>query len=102
MPLTDSQNGTLAELAASGLSVYAFAKTKGISTASLYKWRKHAGQQSAPRVRASPFIRVDVTPSEPPAAAPFDLHVGPVRIVVGPGFNAEHLCGIVRALRSIQ
>ena len=102
MPLTDSQNGTLAELATSGLSVYAFAKTKGISTASLYKWRKHAGEQSAPRAPASPFIRVNVTPSEPQSAAAFDLHVGPVRIVVPPGFNAEHLCGIVRALQSIQ
>ena len=77
MPLTGSQNGMVAELAASGLGVYAFGKTKGISTASLYKWRKHAGQQSAPRVRAFPFIRVKATPCKPPAAAPFDLHVGP-------------------------
>jgi hypothetical protein len=64
---------------------------------SLKRWvrcsppRDESGQAEAPR-----FVRLEVTPST--SARTLTVEVGEARIVVEPGFEAEHLRAVVAAL----
>src|SRR5262245_15657097 len=55
-----------------GLTVPAFCKREGVSTASFYAWRRRIGHDPAPPVSDTPCL-VPVRLGAPPASAPVEL-----------------------------
>jgi hypothetical protein len=88
----------VAEFEASGQSVYAFAKARGISTSSLTRWRAQSKSADAHGKRPpSLFARVNVAPGIAPST-PIEVHFGRARIVVPSGFDPKQLRAILEAL----
>jgi transposase-like protein len=91
----------VAEFEASGQSVYAFAKARGIATSSLTRWRAQSKSMESVGERPSRlFARVNVAPGLAPIA-PIEVHVGRARIVVPSHFDPKQLRAILDALGAI-
>jgi hypothetical protein len=79
---------------ASGLSVAQYAARRGYSTESLRRWTKKA--VASKEMAAPQFMRLEIAAS--PRSLALVVEVGVARIVVEPGFDAEHLRAVVAAL----
>lgn len=88
------------EQSGSGQTVEAFCRERGLATSQFYTWRKQLRGSAAER-----FLEVRVVR---PAARPIPSNRGAIeirlaegrRILVEPGFDAEHLRAIVAALET--
>ncbi len=89
--------------AASGLSIGAYCRRRGVSTASFYAWRRRLAEQATPRflpVRVAEVIASD-EPSAPRPAVELERADG-VRIRVFDGARRETICDVLAALDGDQ
>jgi hypothetical protein len=95
----------IAEQQASGQSVAAFCRERGLRDGPFYEWKKRLQ-----RAEASPFVAVEIAPAETPAV-PSPLPVAPTSsmpieirlrygrtLLVGPDFEANHLRRLLQVL----
>jgi transposase-like protein len=85
--------------AASGLSIDAYCRRRGVSTASFYAWRRRLAEQATPRflpVRVA-AVALSNEPSAPRAAVELERADG-VRIRVFDGARRETICDVLAAL----
>lgn len=87
----------LAEFAASGLSLHAFARQSDVSRGTLQGWLRRDRTSDATTRRAAVFARVKVAPGIAPPVA-LEVVVGRARVVVSPGFAAADLRAVLEAL----
>jgi hypothetical protein len=81
---------------ASGLSVEEYAARRGYSAESLRRWTKAV---AGPKEMAAPrFVRLQIAAT--PRSLALIVEVGAARILVEPGFDADHLRAVVAALRA--
>jgi hypothetical protein len=86
-----------AEMQAQGLTIYTYARTRGIAAWSLYRWRDRL---AAPRLPAVAGF-VELAPASPPALSPrYELILGPTRIVVGDDFQEQTLARLLHLVQS--
>ncbi len=93
-------SGLISEQSESGETVEAFCRERGLTTSQFYTWRKRLRGSAAEQ-----FLEVQVTK---PAARPMLSVSGAIevrlaegrRILVEPGFDAEHLRAVVAALET--
>ncbi len=78
---------------ASGQSGASFARERGYSPATLYRWAKAA---DAAEPGSPAFLRLEVASEQP--SAELVVEVGEARVRVAPGFDAELLRAVVDAL----
>lgn len=77
------------------MSAAEYAARRGYSVESLRRWTKGAAGSNE---MASPqFVRLEIAPS--PRSCALVVEVGAARILVAPGFDAEHLRAVVAALQ---
>ena len=89
----------LAEQRASGLSVAAFARERGLSAWTLYDWRRRLGEQAVPQEKPE-FVQVMVAPSASRASTiAVELEAG-MRVHVPAGFDAAELRRLLEVLAS--
>lgn len=97
----------LREWARSGLSSHDFALARGVSHATLYKWKRELGV--APKTSARPFVEVvpaasagaDDEVSGARTDSGLELHVGREhRLTIARGFDPETLRRVVETLTS--
>ena len=92
------------ELAASGQSLRAFARQRGLSAWTLYGWRRRLGLSRLRKARDPPtprLLEVDVRPTNGAPGGGMVLHLfGRHRVELAPGFAEDELRRIVRALSS--
>jgi hypothetical protein len=79
---------------ASGLTAAQYAARRGYSVESLRRWTKKA--VASKRMSAPQFVRLEIAAS--PRNRALVVEVGAGRILVEPGFDAEHLRAVVAAL----
>ena len=94
--------GLLSEQQESGQSIAGFCRERGLPVWQFYEWRKRL------RAKTEPFVAVEVVASEPaplptlPApvlSAPMEVRLRSGRnLLVGPDFEASHLCRLLRVL----
>jgi hypothetical protein len=92
--------GLIGEQSGSGQSVVVFCRDRGLTTGQFFAWKKRLRQATA-----EPFVEVQV---ERRAAQSLKAHSGAIevhlaegrRILVEPGFDAEHLRALVAALET--
>jgi hypothetical protein len=87
---------TISEQEASGLSVPAFCREKGVCSGSFYHWRRRLGTVEDP-------VRFALIETKPPAdcAAPLELiFTGGERLRICPGADAATLQLIVAVMRA--
>ena len=95
----------IAEQQASGQSVAAFCRERGLRDGPFYEWKKRLQQ-----TEASPFVAVEIAAAETPAMS-LPLPVAPVSsvpleirlrhgrsLLVGPNFEAAHLLRLLQVL----
>ena len=91
--------GLLSEQQESGQSIAGFCRNRALP---VYEWRKRL------RVETEPFVAVEVVASEPAPlptrstpvpSAPLEIRLrGGRSLLVGPDFEAGHLCRLLRVL----
>ena len=94
--------GLLAEQQASGQSIAGFCRERALPVWQFYEWRKRL------RTKTESFVAVEVVASEPaplpilPTSmprAPLEIRLRRGRsLLVGPDFEASHLCRLLRVL----
>jgi hypothetical protein len=94
--------GLLSEQQASGQSIAGFCRERALPVWQFYEWRKRL------RTKTKPFVAVEVVASEPaplpPLPTPMLSALIEVRLrsgrslLVGPDFEADHLCRLLRVL----
>jgi hypothetical protein len=89
--------GLVAEQGASGQSVAAFCRERGLPASQFFAWKKRLRQA------AEPFVEVQVvgTPAQSATAPSRAIEIrlaGGRRIFVEPGFDADHLRAVLAAL----
>jgi hypothetical protein len=92
--------GLIAEQSGNGQSVAVFCRDRGLTTGQFFAWKKrlrHAAEEQ--------FVEVQVerTPAQAPKtrSSALEVHLAEGRrIFVEPGFDAEHLRAVVRALET--
>lgn len=90
----------LAEQRASGLSVAAFARERGLSAWTLYEWRRRLGAAQSEPVAKPELVQVMVTPSASRASTiAVELGAG-LRVHVPSGFDAAELRRLLEVLAS--
>jgi hypothetical protein len=90
------QRGELAAWKQSGLSAEVFARGRGYAPSSLTRWQlRHASSRRAEGVA---FARLVVGASPGRAGAELTLAIGPVRVAVRRGFDAELLREVIAAV----
>lgn len=89
----------LAEQEASGLSVAAFARERGVPTWTLYDGRRRLRKRKG-RAKGADFVQVHVRPVQlPPSPIEVDLKTG-IRVRVPAGFDADELRRLLGVLAS--
>lgn len=95
----------LEQQAASGQSLAAFARDRGIPAHILYAWRRRLAGTGADGEQAVDFLPVKIAdaPTQGPAAGKVELAFpkGPVMRITGP-VDTHQLTAILRALREAQ
>ncbi len=92
--------GLIAEQSGSGKTIAAFCRDRGLTTSQFFAWKKRLRQAAAEQ-----FVEVQV---RRPPAKPWKANSGTIeihlaegrRILVEPGFDAEHLRAVVAALET--
>jgi hypothetical protein len=94
--------GLLSEQQASGQSIAGFCRERLLPVWQFYEWRKRL------RAKTEPFVAVEVvasepaplsTPPTPVPSAPIEVRLSRGRsLLVGPDFEAGHLCRLLRVL----
>jgi hypothetical protein len=94
--------GLLSEQQTSGQTIAGFCRERMLPVWQFYEWRKRLG------AKTEPFVAVQVIPSEPASLPipPPPLSRDPIEIrlrsgrslLVGPSFDAGHLCRLLRLL----
>jgi hypothetical protein len=92
--------GVIAEQNGSGQSVAVFCRDRGLTTGQFFAWKKRLRQAAA-----AEFVEVQVqrTLGQPSKASrgAIEVHLAEGRrILVEPGFDAEHLRAVVAALEA--
>lgn len=87
----------LAEFAASGLSLHAFARNSGVSRGTLQGWLRRDRTSDATTKRSAVFARVKVAPGLV-TPVPLEVLVGRARVVVPSGFATADLRAVLDAL----
>ncbi|MBV9223161.1 MAG: hypothetical protein JOY85_03985, partial [Acidobacteriaceae bacterium] len=95
-------HGLFSEQQASGQSIAGFCRERALPVWQFYEWRKRL------RVKTEPFVAVEVVasapaplPTLPPPvlSAPIEIRLRSGRsLLVGPDFEASHLCRLLRVL----
>jgi hypothetical protein len=90
--------GLVSEQSASGQSVAAFCRERGLPASQFFAWKKRLRQAAA-----QPFVELQVVgaPAQPATAAGRAIEirlVGGRQIFVEPGFEADHLRAVLAAL----
>lgn len=89
----------LAEQQASGLSVAAFARERGLPRWKLYEGRQRLRKRKS-RAKDADFIQVHVRPVEP-ASSPIEVELkAGMRVQVPPGFDEDELRRLLGVLAS--
>ena len=85
--------------AASGVSIGAYCRRRGVSTASFYAWRRRMAEQATPRFLPVRVAKVALSnePSAPRPAVELERTDG-VRIRVFDGARRETICDVLAAL----
>lgn len=86
--------------AKSGDSVAAFCQKRGLCAPHFYSWKKRLNESGAGH---HPFVEVKVVPAKPAVTASVAIEVrltNDRRLLVEPGFEAEHLRALVAVLES--
>ena len=99
--LWEKWRAIVSEQIASGQSVAAFCKERGVTSSQIFAWKKRLREAGK-----AEFIEVQVKPAEPlrevasrqPAAAIEVRLCGGRSILVEPGFNADHLRALLAVL----
>ena len=99
--LWEKWRAIVSEQIASGQSVAAFCKARGVTSSQMFAWKKRLREADKGQ-----FIEVQVTAAEPlrevaslqPAAAIEVRLCGGRSILVEPGFNADHLRALLAVL----
>lgn len=98
----EQRRSVLSDLERSGQSVAAFARERGLSPWTLYKWRRDSAG-GATRLIAAPepdFVQVTVRPAEAPRSA-LQLELeGGLRVNVPAGFDEGELRRLLEVLTS--
>lgn len=90
----------LAEQRASGLSVAAFARERGLSAWTIYEWRRRLREQSADRRDELDLVQVTVAPPVTRSSTiAVELEAG-LRVHVPAGFDAAELRRLLEVLAS--
>ena len=93
--------GLVSEQVASGTSVAAFCRDRGLREWQLYEWKKRLRRSAA-----APFIAVEVASTEAASAQPAPMsgleirHRGGWSVIVEPGFDASHLRRLLAVLET--
>lgn len=94
--------GLVAEQGASGESVAAFCRERGLPASQFFAWKKRLSQAAA-----EPFVAVQVArtvepePANAPASPAIEIRVsGRLSILVEPGFDADHLRAVLSVLET--
>ena len=91
--------GLVSEQVASGTSVSAFCRDRGLRDWQFYEWKKRLRSSAA-----APFIAVAVASTEATSAQPGQMsgieirHRGAWSVIVEPGFDANHLRRLLAVL----
>jgi len=83
---------------ASGVSAVEYAARRGYAVTSLMRWGRRVREEGEAEPVAPRFVRLEVAPSK--KAKALVVEVGAARVVVEPGFDAEHLGAVVAALHT--
>ena len=94
--------GLFSEQQESGQSIAGFCRERALPVWQFYEWRKRL------RAKAEPFVAVEVVasapaplpiPPTPLSSAPIEVRLRSGRsLLVGPDFEASHLCRLLRVL----
>ena len=98
----EKRRQVLAELRASGLSVAAFARERGLSAWTIYDWRRRLREQSGGARNELDLVKVTVAaPAPAPQASTIavELEAGH-RVYVPAGFDAAELRRLLEVLAS--
>lgn len=90
----------ITQQAKSGESVAAFCQKRGLCAPYFYSWKKRLNESEA---RCRPFVEVKVVPPKPTVVASAAIEVrlnNDRRLLVEPGFEAEHLRALVAVLEN--
>jgi hypothetical protein len=90
--------GLIAEQSGSGQSVAVFCRDRGLTTGQFFAWK-----QRLPRAAEEQFVEVQVERTAAPKTrcSAIEVHLAEGRrILVEPGFDAEHLRAVVAALET--
>lgn len=91
--------GLVSEQIASGRSVAAFCRDRGLRDGQFYDWKKRVRESESAK-----FVPVEVAAVEeqtPAAGGAIEVRLGRGRsIVVGPGFDAHHLRALLAVLEA--
>lgn len=90
----------VARAESSGLSAAAFCRQLGLSVALFYQWRRRLRPRAAAAAQAAAqgFVPLRFAGPTPPADCGVTVVLGPVRLVLAPGFDVGELLRVVRAL----
>ena len=93
----------IAEQESSGASAARFARERGMTPWSFYKWKRRLAGQAAEAAgsAASGFVEVKIVSGPREAAIAVELLSG-VRLTVPRGFEEEHLRRLIGVLRSCR
>lgn len=90
----------IAEQGESGETVGAFCRERGLATSQFYTWRKRLGGLVAGRFLEVQVAKAAAWPAPPHQGAIAIRLAGGCRVLVEPGFDADHLRAIVAALET--
>ena len=99
--LWEKWRGIVSEQVASGQSVAAFCKERGVTSSQIFAWKKRLREADKAQ-----FVEVEVKPAEPlrevasrPPAKAIEIRLcGSRSISVEPGFDADHLRALLAVL----
>src|SRR5271166_4786996 len=94
----DEARSALEELARSGESVAAFARSRGFSTQRVRRWKKRLGETAA--VGAFVPVRWPVAPATRDATPSIEIVSGGITLRVREDLDVEHVARLVDALAS--
>ena len=90
----------IAEQGESGGTVGAFCRERGLAASQFYTWRKRLGGSVAERFLEVQVAKAAAWPAPPHQGAIAIRLAGGCRVLVEPGFDADHLRAIVAALET--
>jgi hypothetical protein len=89
--------------ATSGLSMTQFAASIGVPAVTLYQWRQRIAGATAESMDPLRFVEVDVVPPAAPETPTTSIRVelrSGHHLVIGPGFQGDHLRRLLEVLES--